>query len=41
MLQLKEQLRHCFRHLKVSTIYAHHVIMMVFVVHLLLGYREA
>ncbi len=40
MLQLKERLWRCFRHLRVSAIYGHHVIMMVLVVHLLLGYRE-
>ena len=40
MLQLKAKLWRCFRHLKVSVLYGHHVIMMVLVVHLLLGYRE-
>jgi hypothetical protein len=40
MLQLKTRLWRCFRHLKVSALYGHHVIMMVLVVHLLLGYRE-
>jgi hypothetical protein len=40
MLQLKARLWRCFRHLKVSALYGHHVIMMVLVVHLLLGYRE-
>ena len=40
MLGLKERLRKCFRHLKVSPIYGHHVIMLLLVVHILLGYRE-
>ena len=37
---LKERLRACFRHLKVSPIYGHHVIMMLLVVHLVLGHRR-
>ena len=37
---LKERLRRCFSHLKVSPIYAHHVLVMLLVVHLLLGYRQ-
>ncbi len=40
MLGLKERLRKCFRHLKVSPIYGHHVIVLLLVVHILLGYRE-
>ena len=40
MLGLKERLRKCFRHLKVSPIYGHHVIVLLLVVHLILGYRE-
>ena len=40
MFGLKERLRQCFRHLKVSPIYGHHVIVLLLVVHLLLGYRE-
>lgn len=39
-LGLKERLRSCFRHLKVSPIYGHHVIMMLLVVHVLLGHRR-
>lgn len=39
-LELKERLRGCFRHLKVSPIYGHHVIMMLLVVHVLLGHRR-
>jgi hypothetical protein len=37
---LKERFRGCFRHLKVSPIYGHHVLMMLLVVHLLLGHRR-
>ena len=37
---LKERLRKCFRHLKINPIYGHHVIVLLLVVHLILGYRE-
>ena len=39
-LGLKEQLRPRFRHLRGSEIYGHHVIVMMLIVHLVLGYRE-
>lgn len=39
-LGLKERLRRCFAHLKVTPIYGHHVMVLLLVVHLLLGYRE-
>ncbi len=39
-LGLKERLRQCFRHLKVGSIYGHHRIVLLLVIHLLLGYRE-
>ena len=39
-LDLKERLRGCFRHLGVSPIFGHHVIVLALVVHLLLGYRR-
>ena len=39
-LGLKEQLRHCFRHLRGGEIYGHPVIVMMLMVHLLLGFRE-
>lgn len=39
-LGLKERLRRCFRHLRGSEIYAHHVVVMMLIVHLLLGFRE-
>jgi len=39
-LDLKARLSHCFRHLTVSPIYGHGVIVMLLMVHLLLGYRR-
>jgi len=39
-LQIKEAFRRCFTHLRISEIFGHHIIMMVLVVHLLLGYRK-
>ena len=39
-LGLKERLRQSFRHLRGSEIYSHHVIVMMLIVHLVLGYRE-
>ena len=39
-LGMKERLWRCFRHLRGSEIYAHHVIVMMLMVHLLLGFRE-
>ena len=39
-LGLKERLRQCFRHLAGGRIYAHHVVVMMLIVHLVLGYRE-
>lgn len=39
-LDLKARLNRCFRHLTVSPIYGHGVIVMVLMVHLLLGYRR-
>jgi hypothetical protein len=39
-LELKERLRQCFRHLNVSPIFGHHVVMLWVVVHLLLGFRR-
>lgn len=37
---LKQQLADCFRHLRVSPIYGHGVIVLLLTVHLLLGYRR-
>jgi len=39
-LNLKSALNRCFRHLKVSPIFGHGVVVMAVVVHLLLGYRQ-
>jgi len=39
-LGLKQQLSSCFRHLKVSPIFGHGVVVLLLVVHLLLGYRR-
>jgi hypothetical protein len=39
-LEIKNRLSHCFRHLNLSRIFGHHVIMMLLIVHLLLGYRR-
>ena len=39
-LGLKERLRRCFRHLRGSEICPHHVIVMMVIVHLRLGFRE-
>lgn len=39
-LRLKERLGACFAHLPVSPIFGHHVLVLLLVVHLLLGYRE-
>lgn len=39
-LELKQRLWRCFRHLGTRSVYAPHVMVMLLVVHLLLGYRE-
>ena len=39
-LGLKDRLKKCFSHLGGSAVYSHHVVMLLLVVHLLLGYRE-
>lgn len=36
----KQQLSGCFRHLKVSPIFGHGVVVLLLIVHLLLGYRR-
>jgi len=40
VLGLKDRLRRCFRHLGVAPLYGHHLVMLVLIVHLLLGYRQ-
>ncbi len=39
-LQLKDRLRACFSHLDVAPIFGHHLVILLLVVHLFLGYRE-
>ena len=39
-LQLKDRLRACFSHLPVAPIFGHHLVVLLLVVHLFLGYRE-
>ena len=39
-LDLKRQLKKCFDHLKVSEIFGHHIIMLLLIFHLLLGFRK-
>ena len=39
-LEIKNRLFHCFRHLKTSRIFGHHLITLLLIVHLLLGYRR-
>jgi hypothetical protein len=39
-LEIKKRLFSCFRHLKLSRIFGPHVVMMLLIVHLLLGYRK-
>ena len=40
LIGLKERLWRCFRHLKANPIYAHHVMVMLLVVHLIIGHRR-
>jgi len=40
MLELKKRLRSCFTHLNIGSIFGHHFIMLLLVVHLLLGFRK-
>jgi len=39
-LHLKERLWRCFTHLKASPIFGHHVVVLLLIVHLLIGYRR-
>ena len=39
-LDLKARLQDCFKHIAVSQIYGHHVIVLMLLVHLTLGYRR-
>jgi len=39
-IELKDKLKKCFSHMKVSPIFGHHLIVMLLVVHLILGFRR-
>ncbi len=39
-MNLKERLRRCFAHLKMSPIFGRHLVIMLLIVHLLLGFRR-
>ncbi len=39
-LRLKERLGQCFSHLKGSPVFGHHLVMLLLIVHLLIGYRR-
>jgi hypothetical protein len=39
-LEMKNRLYQCFRHLNASRIFGHHIITLLLIVHLLLGYRR-
>ena len=39
-LNLKQRLKKCFAHLNVSPIFGHHLVVMLLIVHLLLGFRR-
>ena len=39
-LRLKERLKKCFSHLKVSEIFGHPIILLLLVLHLIMGYRK-
>ena len=39
-INLKRRLKECFRHMKVSPIFGRHLVVMLLIVHLLLGFRR-
>ena len=39
-LGLKNKLKRCFSHLKLSPIFGHHIIVMLLIVHMILGFRR-
>lgn len=39
-LNLKEKLKSCFKHMNVRPIFGHHIVMLLLIVHLMLGYRR-
>ena len=40
IIGIKKRLWRCFRHLKANPIYAHHVMLLLLVVHLIVGHRR-
>lgn len=40
MLELKKRMRSCFAHLNAGSIFGHHFIMFLLIIHLLLGFRR-
>ena len=40
LFNLKTRLKKCFSHLKLSPIFGHHVIVMLLIIHLILGFRR-
>ena len=39
-LRLKERLKKCFEHLKVSPIFGRHLVVLLLIVHLVMGFRR-
>jgi len=39
-INLKQRLKECFRHLKVSPIFGRHLVVMLLIVHLIIGFRR-
>jgi hypothetical protein len=39
-IQLKQRLRACFSHLRISSIFGRHLVVLLLVVHPLLGFRR-
>ena len=38
-LRLKERLKKCFEHIKVSPIFGRHLVVLLLIVHLVIGFR--
>ena len=39
-LQLKDRLKKCFEHLKVSPMFGRHLVVLLLIVHLVMGFRR-
>jgi hypothetical protein len=39
-IKLKQRLKECFRHLKVTPIFGRHLVVMLLIVHLIIGFRR-